>query len=769
VVPPDNALPHRAHEEDRPPLRQHRELILNYFRLLQPGDRILAINDDRRAARIGPQPFLHFFGPGTDYDLTILRGGIERRIRCHIGAVPSTVAIPFTITFLLVSVSFFLMAMLMGLLRPEDRVTRLGCVAGLWVAWRMFAYAMVPLRSNAVGIERIFRDLEPALELGILVLGFHFMYRLSGIRGERIWPVLLVLFYLVCGAISVLDLAVGLFMVQGRERALALLDRYPLHLARPLVIPILGLYMVIPLAMCVVIVRGYLIHRDPAYRRRLRWVVVGLLTAVAPVVASTVANLLRLPFPMASAHRDVFIVLIPVTLGYAVVKHQVMGLEVVIRQGVRYLLARNVLYAVLVLPMAGLVLPFIRHPERSVAEIVSHNPVFLNLVLAVAVSAGLKYRRQLQTWVGRRFFREVYNQEQILHRLIEKVASTHSLPEISHIVSDEVNSALHPRSVHLYYRERASSGLLLGHSSTGTARLCVPDGSELVAVLEMTRKAIVFPCAGFETERSWLDGLAARLIVPIIGSRPPLAGLLLLGEKKSEEPYSPSDKSLLQSLAGQMALVSENVWLQERLDEESRIRHEVLARLDQSEVKLLRECPRCHACYDSDAAACSADGSELTVTLPVERVIEGKYRLESRIGRGGMGAVYVATDLRLNRSVAVKIMTGGLFGNRSALRRFEREARATAQLMHPNIVAIHDYGRVGSDGAYLVMERVPGCTWCSALERRKRLAPEIAAWWFDQLLGGLQAAHAAGIVHRDLKPDNVLVDRDCIKILAKNI
>jgi hypothetical protein len=477
-----------------------------------------------------------------------------------------------------------------------------------------------------------------------------------------------------------------------------------------------------------------------------------------------VANLLRLPFPLTVPQSNSFITLIPLTLAYAMVKHQVFGVQVVIRQGMKYLLARNVLTVLLVLPVAGLVLPFARHPERSISETVRRSPMYLNLALAAALGASLKYRRQLQTWVDRRFFREAYNQEQILRSLIERVAATPSLAEISRIVSEQVEAALHPRGVHVYYRENPASGLTLGYSSSGRG-VPMPADSGMDAVLESARTAIDYPSTGFESGREWLDRLETRLIVPIVGRRQQLAGVLLLGEKKSEEPYSPADRGLLQALAGQMALVCENVWLQERVEDEGRIRRDVLARLEESQINLVRECPRCGACYDRDAAICSTDGTELTVTLPVERVIDRRYRLESRIGRGGMGAVYQATDLRLNRAVAVKLMVGSLFGNPAALRRFEREARATARLVHSNIVAIHDYGTVGSDGAYLVMERVPGVTWRHELEKRGTLPPETAARWFDQLLDGLGAAHAAGIVHRDLKPENVLVDRDQIKIL----
>jgi serine/threonine protein kinase len=94
----------------------------------------------------------------------------------------------------------------------------------------------------------------------------------------------------------------------------------------------------------------------------------------------------------------------------------------------------------------------------------------------------------------------------------------------------------------------------------------------------------------------------------------------------------------------------------------------------------VKECPGCGAYYDSTSTVCSKDQRELTLSLPVERTIDQKYRLERMIGRGGMGAVYEATDLRLNRRVAVKIMRGSMFGDRTALRRFEREAQASARL-----------------------------------------------------------------------------------------
>jgi eukaryotic-like serine/threonine-protein kinase len=115
------------------------------------------------------------------------------------------------------------------------------------------------------------------------------------------------------------------------------------------------------------------------------------------------------------------------------------------------------------------------------------------------------------------------------------------------------------------------------------------------------------------------------------------------------------------------------------------------------------ECPACGACYDGDTNVCQHDGRALTLSLPIPRTIDGKYALIRLIGRGGMGAVYKATDLRLDRTVAVKIMIGDLFGHARALQRFAREARASAKLDHPNVVRIFRFwrapGRGGLPGA----------------------------------------------------------------------
>jgi serine/threonine protein kinase len=153
--------------------------------------------------------------------------------------------------------------------------------------------------------------------------------------------------------------------------------------------------------------------------------------------------------------------------------------------------------------------------------------------------------------------------------------------------------------------------------------------------------------------------------------------------------------------------------------------------------------------------------------LPVARTVDGRYRLERLIGKGGMGAVYAAQDLRLGRSVAVKILLGRAFGQPAALRRFRREAHAAARLNHPNIVSIYDFGSLEGQGAYLVMERVHGATLRAELDRTAVMPLGAVIDWFDPLLEGLQAAHGHGIVHRDLKPENVIGRRDGPRLAVK--
>ncbi len=133
-----------------------------------------------------------------------------------------------------------------------------------------------------------------------------------------------------------------------------------------------------------------------------------------------------------------------------------------------------------------------------------------------------------------------------------------------------------------------------------------------------------------------------------------------------------------------------------------------------------------------------------------------RYLIERRLGRGGMGVVYQATQIDLNRQVVLKVLAPDWIGDPEALARFEREARGLSSLQHPNIVTIHDFGRV--DGrAFIVMEYVAGDTLDRFVRKRVRLALGDFVPIAAQVLKGLGEAHSRGIIHRDIKPANIML------------
>lgn len=143
----------------------------------------------------------------------------------------------------------------------------------------------------------------------------------------------------------------------------------------------------------------------------------------------------------------------------------------------------------------------------------------------------------------------------------------------------------------------------------------------------------------------------------------------------------------------------------------------------------------------------------------IGQVIDGRYEVRALIARGGMATVYEAIDVRLDRTVALKIMHPHLAHDDAFVSRFEREAKAAARLTHGHVVAVYDQGADG-DHVYLAMELVRGRTLRDILRQYGPLTPEQAMVFLDPVLEALDAAHAAGFVHRDIKPENVLVSDD---------
>jgi len=742
---------------------------------LQVGDKVLAINDDPRIGRVYPLRILREIPPDGTYTVRVLRGTTEHEYRLSLPLESNPKNFIYIVPKLLVSIAFFVVGLLIGVLKPEQRVAQLACVASLANAFLFLGIAIGPTGLSFLHGVPLAIDLFLVQALNPLPVatGYNFFLRFpNDVQKGRFWELLRVIFY-ACSVI--------LCVIFG-------LQNYSFYTASPALMTVfyggsfatnvatfdLSFRMIALVAYCLVLMRNYRLTREVDQHRRMKWIVYGSVLGILPQII-----ILATRFALNSLGQgqilstDTFVVLnqlanaavgiVPITWGYAIIKHRVFEINVVVRRGLQYLLAKNVLQILLALPLVALVYTIISSRNQTITEIVTHNPVYLSLAVLAAV--GLRFRKQLKDRIDRRFFREAYDRERILLGLIDEIKELSSISDISKLVSDEIDAALHPRNIYAFYREEERRDLTLGYSSSGTSNVVsIPETSHLLRTIERISGVHEYPFSygsGLPAEEAdWLDQLGVSLIVPMCGTDPRPIGLLLLGEKKSEEPYSLNDRKMLQAIAREIAIVRENALLKATVNKEQKIKREVLARFEEQNINLVKECPICGACFDSSAERCDKDKTELSLSLPVERTIDGKYRLDRLIGKGGMGAVYQAADLRLQRNVAIKVMLGSMFGDPQALRRFEREARMSARLNHPNIIAVHDYGAVGSEGAYLVMELVAGITLRHELVQSGKIDPVTAADYFVQILEGVKAAHASAVIHRDLKPENILISKD---------
>ena len=156
------------------------------------------------------------------------------------------------------------------------------------------------------------------------------------------------------------------------------------------------------------------------------------------------------------------------------------------------------------------------------------------------------------------------------------------------------------------------------------------------------------------------------------------------------------------------------------------------------------------------------DGAETDVStdefVALQQVVAGRFSLDREIGRGGMGIVYLARDVSLDRPVAIKLLPLELAGTPTVRERFLREARTAAGLSYPNIVPIHAVEEHG-DIVFFVMSFVDGETLHELVERKGPLTPQKGATLLREVAWALSLAHAHGIIHRDIKPDNILIER----------
>ena len=178
----------------------------------------------------------------------------------------------------------------------------------------------------------------------------------------------------------------------------------------------------------------------------------------------------------------------------------------------------------------------------------------------------------------------------------------------------------------------------------------------------------------------------------------------------------------------------------------------------------MRFCPRCGSRYEHERF-CPEDGVA-TEPLPnsgmqkdalIGTVVDGRYRIEAQIGEGGMGVVYKATHVSLNKTLALKLLRGEMAKDPEVVQRFIQEAQAATSIGHENIIDINDFGRIPDGTVYFVMEYLNGMPLNDLIKRGGSIPVAQAVEIIRQIAGALGAAHQRGIVHRDMKPDNVYI------------
>ncbi|MEO7270926.1 MAG: protein kinase [Vicinamibacterales bacterium] len=378
-------------------------------------------------------------------------------------------------------------------------------------------------------------------------------------------------------------------------------------------------------------------------------------------------------------------------------------------------------------------------------------------LVGVAVLVVRRRREQWLRGVDRRFFRERYDAQRLLRNIARQITRASSFDAIVPSVTQQIAEALHPEFVNVL-RHVPGDPMFATVATGSTGELAsgpLPASLSVIGVLAVLRKPLALSLGNTAwvrhqlpiEERALLVAHRIELLVPISGQTPgdPPLALLVLGPRRSEEPYNQEDLDLLGTIAQAVAMLLER---------------------SGSDRRGLAECDSCGRCFEAEATVCCHDGRPLTATSAT-RLLNDRYRLERRLGRGGMGAVYAAMDEVLERRVAVKLIREDVAGPLDLAARFRFEARTAAGFAHPHVVRVYDFGVDRFRRPFLVMELLEGETLRQRLAASGPLSVSDALPILRGICAALSAAHAQGLVHRDLKPENIFLQRHESGTLAK--
>lgn len=742
----------------------------------EPAFLIASVQDGSPAARAGLWPgdlllesemrrFLYHEEAGRQYRFEVQRaaGG-----RDTVSVVLKRLGLPYWLSAsgasligaMLASALNLLLAAIIVFARPRDAVARLGALvlAGmaawvLWYGWGKPPGIVAELRSLPVAAGSFLLIAPTLATLGPSII-ITFMGVFPRTTISRRWLQIL-------WAVMPLGIPVLVYGVWAPVYAPDLAINEPVWLPAACMIAA----MIFCFAGACLLAGNYLTLKDPNERRRIRVVVtgffittVGVALQLATAVARKSVNEFQ-PFSASTPLSWLFAPLsavAPVCMAYAILRHRIFDIRIMIRQGIQYAAARGLLLSAVPVLVVLLALDLLLHGNRPLMEVLRQRG-WLYLVSGTLVFLLHSKRHTWLATLDRRFFRERYDAQRVLREVVEEIRALRDFEKAARRVVAQIEATLHSETAAVMLRQPRGA-VYRALASTPAPPPEIPADSKIMGLFRLLAKPVEIP----QTDTGWLRQQLprdeseflrqARLewLFPISLGVEGAEAILALGPKRSEEPYSREDQDLIQAIAASLALLLER------------------SPMAAAPAAGFYECPQCGACYDSGVSQCVHEGAKLRpVMLPP--LLAKRYHFERRLGQGGMGTVYEARDTELERRVAVKLIRPELMAGTDAVSRFKREARAAAALSHPNVVTVFDFGVGEDERAYLVMELLRGHSLRRELELHGRLGARRAGEIMRGVCGAVETAHMQRLVHRDLKPENIFLinlgDAEVAKVL----
>lgn len=432
-----------------------------------------------------------------------------------------------------------------------------------------------------------------------------------------------------------------------------------------------------------------------------------------------------------------FVLVVPIVTTYSVIVERMLPVRMLLKQSMRYGVGRVIILFGIFAPVLLVAWYFWALRDQPIASILTTaNGVYIVIAAGIFGFAILN-RNNAYSYLDRIFFREVYNSDKILRELSDKLHDAKSTEELVEIASAGIIQALHPEAVYFLTFDRDAC-----LREVNSRLLPLESGKSLYKYFHALRDPLYLgqfeernPDSNLsDAEMRWLMLSGIELLIPIIKQNQHF-GLLGLGPRLSELSYISDDEELLELVCRSCA---------------STFSSGSLLAGAVSAQHAAQECDGCGQLMGSDSVECSRCCSTSLKPAYLPRVLNDKYKIDRRIGKGGMGVVYRAQDLSLNRVVVIKTLNN--IGD-DELPLFQKEAQTMASINHANIATVYGF-ETHMGRAMLIYEFLDGGTLEEKISEQAVGIDQVVAWGIA-LAGALSHLHDRGIIHGDIKPANI--------------